>query len=55
MIVEPGTIISIGNIGYIYQQKDQSKYVLPNREGILEAEVRGIGRLINKVIFESLL
>ncbi len=54
MTIEPGTIISLGSIGYVYQQKDQSEYVLPNREGILEAEVRGIGRLINRVIFESL-
>lgn len=54
MTVEPGTIISIGNIDYI-STKDRSIYVLPKREGILEAEVRGIGRLINRVIFESLL
>ncbi|MEM4971265.1 MAG: fumarylacetoacetate hydrolase family protein [Sulfolobales archaeon] len=54
MTIEPGTIISLGSIGYVTQQRDQSEYVLPNREGILEAEVAGIGRLVNRVIIESL-
>ncbi len=49
MTLEPGTIVSLRSIGYIHGQKDQSEYLLPQVEGILEAEVEGIGRLTNRV------
>jgi len=51
MTLEPGTIISLGSIGYTSSQRDQSEYVLPNREGVLEAGVERIGRLVNRVRF----
>jgi len=49
MTLEPGTIVSTGSIGYISAERDQSEYLLPKVEGILEAGVEGIGRLVNRV------
>lgn len=49
MTIEPGTIVSLGSIGYLGGSRDQSEYKLPEREGLLEVGVEGIGRLINRV------
>lgn len=49
MTIEPGTIVSLGSIGYLGGSRDQSEYKLPEREGLLEVGVEGIGRLSNRV------
>jgi 2-keto-4-pentenoate hydratase/2-oxohepta-3-ene-1,7-dioic acid hydratase in catechol pathway len=52
MTIEAGTIISMGSIGYLEADRDHSEYLLPSREGFMEAGVEGIGVLKNRVIFE---
>ena len=52
LTLEPGDVISCGSVGWTPQAQgghDPTKFVLPAREGQLELEIEGIGRLRNPV------
>lgn len=50
--LEPGDVISCGSVGWTKEalgSLDPTEYILPFRDGTLELEVEGIGRLVNPV------
>jgi 2,4-didehydro-3-deoxy-L-rhamnonate hydrolase len=56
LTLEPGDVISCGSVGWTKSalgELDPTEYTLPKRDGTLELEVEGIGKLVNPVAFES--
>lgn len=56
LTLEPGDVISCGSVGWTRSalgELDPTEYTLPKRDGTLELEVEGIGRLVNPVAFEG--
>jgi 2-keto-4-pentenoate hydratase/2-oxohepta-3-ene-1,7-dioic acid hydratase in catechol pathway len=50
--LEPGDVVSCGSVGWTTAalgSLDPTEYILPSREGVLELEIEGIGRLRNPV------
>jgi 2-keto-4-pentenoate hydratase/2-oxohepta-3-ene-1,7-dioic acid hydratase in catechol pathway len=50
--LEPGDVISCGSVGWTKEalgDLDPTEYTLPKRDGTLELEIEGIGRLVNPV------
>jgi 2,4-didehydro-3-deoxy-L-rhamnonate hydrolase len=55
LTLEPGDVVSCGSVGWTSAalgSLDPTEYVLPSREGTLELEIEGIGRLRNPVAEE---
>jgi len=55
LTLEPGDVVSCGSVGWTSAalgSLDPTEYVLPSREGTLELEIEGIGRLRNQVAEE---
>ena len=55
LTLEPGDVVSCGSVGWTSAalgSLDPTEYVLPSREGTLELEISGIGRLRNPVAEE---
>jgi 2,4-didehydro-3-deoxy-L-rhamnonate hydrolase len=56
LTLEPGDVISCGSVGWTKSalgELDPTEYTLPKRDGTLELEVEGIGKLVNPVSYES--
>ncbi|MDE1857562.1 MAG: fumarylacetoacetate hydrolase family protein [Thaumarchaeota archaeon] len=52
LTLEPGDVISCGSVGWTKEalgDLDPTEFVLPKKEGALELEVEGIGKLLNPV------
>jgi 2-keto-4-pentenoate hydratase/2-oxohepta-3-ene-1,7-dioic acid hydratase in catechol pathway len=52
LTLEPGDVVSCGSVGWTPQalgKLDPTEYVLPPKEGTLELEIEGIGKLQNPV------
>jgi len=52
LTLEPGDVISCGSVGWTKEalgDLDPTEFVLPKRDGALELEVEGIGKLRNPV------
>ena len=53
--LEPGDVVSCGSVGWTPSalgSLDPTEFVLPSREGMLELEIQGIGKLSNPVSAE---
>lgn len=56
LALEPGDVISCGSVGWTPQilgDLDPTEFVLPRRNGILELEIEGIGKLRNPVTLKQ--
>jgi 2-keto-4-pentenoate hydratase/2-oxohepta-3-ene-1,7-dioic acid hydratase in catechol pathway len=52
LTLEPGDVVSCGSVGWTSAalgSLDPTEYVLPSREGLLELEIEGVGKLRNPV------
>jgi len=56
LTLEPGDVVSCGSVGWTPSalgSLDPTEYVLPAREGTIELEIQGIGKLSNPVSAEA--
>jgi 2-keto-4-pentenoate hydratase/2-oxohepta-3-ene-1,7-dioic acid hydratase in catechol pathway len=56
LTLEPGDVVSCGSVGWTPSalgSLDPTEYILPSREGLLELEIEGIGKLRNPVVSEG--
>jgi 2-keto-4-pentenoate hydratase/2-oxohepta-3-ene-1,7-dioic acid hydratase in catechol pathway len=56
LTLEPGDVVSCGSVGWTPSalgSLDPTEYVLPSREGTIELEIQGIGKLRNPVSSEA--
>jgi 2,4-didehydro-3-deoxy-L-rhamnonate hydrolase len=52
LTLEPGDVVSCGSVGWTKSALgdfDPTEFVLPKRDGTLELEIEGVGRLVNPV------
>ena len=52
LALEPGDVVSCGSVGWTPSalgSLDPTEFVLPSREGVLELEIEGVGKLSNPV------
>ncbi|MDG6988152.1 MAG: fumarylacetoacetate hydrolase family protein [Nitrososphaerota archaeon] len=52
LTLEPGDVLSCGSVGWTREalgEMDPTEYLLPDRGGVLELEISGIGKLVNPV------
>jgi 2-keto-4-pentenoate hydratase/2-oxohepta-3-ene-1,7-dioic acid hydratase in catechol pathway len=56
LTLEPGDVVSCGSVGWtpaVLGKLDPTEFVLPSRNGMLELEIEGVGKLRNPVSMES--
>jgi len=56
LTLEPGDVVSCGSVGWtsaVLGKLDPTEFVLPSRNGILELEIEGVGKLQNPVSLVS--
>jgi 2,4-didehydro-3-deoxy-L-rhamnonate hydrolase len=56
LTLEPGDIVSCGSVGWTPEalgDLDPTEYVLPEKKGLLELEIEGVGKLVNPVTVDS--
>ena len=51
--LEPGDVISCGSVGWTPEalgRLDPTEFIVPSRQGTLELEIEGVGKLVNPVL-----